>query len=86
MGCVLVALLACFNTKLVLGTGGSGRSEPAGANETDATWQGKLSRFTPVLRRKGWVRGSLILNSDLWRLMFVVCCIADFRGLSNDLV
>ena len=59
------ALLACFNTKLILGTGGPGRPEPAGANETDATWQGELLGFTPVLGQRTWVRGSLTSNSDL---------------------
>ena len=60
-----VALFACVSTELILGVGAPGRPEPAGAHETDATRGGELFGFTHVFGCRGWVRGSLISNSDL---------------------
>ena len=62
---VCVALFACVSTKLVVGSGGPGRPEPAGAPETNATQGVELSGFTHVFGRRGWVRESLISGSDL---------------------
>ena len=81
-----MALFACSNSKLVLGSGRPGRPEPAGPNETDATWQGELFAFTLPFGCRGWVRGSLTSNADLRWLMFTVCCIVDFCLLIHDLI
>ena len=60
-----VALFACVSTKSVLGVGAPGRPEPAGAHETDATRGRELFGFTHEFGRRGWVRGSLLSESDL---------------------